>query len=59
MVCEGRRMQRIEDTKKAFVAASLRNILRGDYKRGDMCLESNHPDMDGTEFEIPPEVAAT
>ena len=58
MASEGERLQAIEDAKNAFVAAILRNILRGDYLRGNFRLESDHPDIDGTEFEIPPEVAA-
>ena len=58
MASEGERLRPIEDAKLAFVAAILRNVLRGDYKRGNFRLESDHPDIDGTEFEIPPEVAA-
>ena len=55
-------MQPIEDVfgeaaKSAVILAILRNVIRGDYKRGNFRLESDHPDIDGTEFEIPPEVA--
>ena len=63
MVCEARQMQPIEDVfgesaKSAVILAILRNVIRGDYLRGNFRLESDHPDIDGTEFEIPPEVAA-
>ena len=63
MVCQGERARRIEDVldeaaRRALLLAVFRNMLRGDYKRGNFKLESDHPDIDGTEFEIPPEVAA-
>ncbi|MCH8853032.1 MAG: hypothetical protein IID41_10325 [Planctomycetes bacterium] len=63
MAREGERIRRIEDVldeaaRTALILAIFRNMLRGDYKRGNFRLESDHPDIDGTEFEIPPEVAA-
>ncbi|MCH8968603.1 MAG: hypothetical protein IIA66_05740 [Planctomycetes bacterium] len=56
-------MQPTEDVfgeagKRALILAILRNVIRGDYQRGNFRLESDHPDIDGTEFAIPPEVAA-
>ena len=63
MVCEGRRIQRIEDVfddgaKQALTKAILRNVMAGDWQRGDMRLVSDHPDIDGLILAIPPEVAA-
>ena len=58
MVCEAERTRPLTDVERALLAAIQRNILRGDYLRGNFRLESDHPDIDGTEFVIPPEVAA-